>query len=104
MCGSDRVQSGIIQNFIDRGAIFIVNWGMTEVGPVAINRNFVPGIQVHTTETIMGNNTECDTKIVDGELHVKGDICIYDDWFATGDIVTKENGHFYYMGRKSVRR
>ena len=42
MCGSDRVQSGIIQNFIDRGAIFIVNWGMTEVGPVAINRNFVP--------------------------------------------------------------
>ena len=52
----------------------------------------------------MGNNAECDTKIIDGELHVKGDICIYDDWFATGDIVTKENGHFYYMGRKSVRR
>jgi len=59
---------------------------------------------LQSIETIMGNNTECDTKIVDGELHVKGDICIYDDWFATGDIVTNENGHFYFMGRKSVRR
>ena len=104
MCGSDRVQSGIIQNFIDRGAIFIVNWGMTEVGPVAINRKFEPGMKVQTTETIMGNETHCDTKIVAGELYVKGDICVYDDWFATGDIVAKEDGHYYYMGRKSVRR
>ncbi|MBG10967.1 MAG: hypothetical protein CMD92_07355 [Gammaproteobacteria bacterium] len=104
MCGSDRVQSGIIQNFIDRGAIFIVNWGMTEVGPVAINRTFEPGMKVQTTETIMGNETHCDTKIVAGELYVKGDICVYDDWFATGDIVAKEDGHYYYMGRKSVRR
>ena len=103
MCGSDRVQSGIIQNFIDRGAIFIVNWGMTEVGPVAINRTFVPGIKVQTTETIMGSETHCDTKIVAGELYVKGDICVYDDWFATGDMVAKEDGHYYFMGRKSAR-
>ena len=38
-------------------------------------------MRVHTTETIMGNNTECDTKIM-GEFTRKGDICIYDDWFA----------------------
>ena len=25
------------------------------------------------------------------ELIVKGDICIYDDWFSTGDLVIKEN-------------
>ena len=43
----------------------------------------------------------CDTKIVDGELYVKGDICVYDDWFATGDIVRKEDNDFYYIGRKS---
>lgn len=102
VCGSDRVQSGIVQNFIDRGCTFIVNWGMTEVGPIAINKTFVPDMEVQTTETIMGNMAYCDTKIVDGELHVKGDICIFDDWFATGDIVQKEGEDFYYMGRKSI--
>lgn len=102
MCGSDRVNSGIIQSFIDRGATFIANWGMTEVGPVAINQTFNPGDTVNTTETIMGNSVHCDTKIVDGELYVKGDICVYDDWFATGDIVSEVNGMFYYMGRKNA--
>tara|TARA_R110000772_G_C13308970_1_gene439676 strand:+ start:1108 stop:1797 length:690 start_codon:yes stop_codon:yes gene_type:complete len=102
MCGSDRVNSGIIQSFIDRGATFIANWGMTEVGPVAINQTFNPGDVVTTTENIMGNSVHCDTKIVDGELYVKGDICVYDDWFATGDIVSEVNGMFYYMGRKNA--
>ena len=100
-CGSDRVHSSIIQSFIDKGSTFIVNWGMTEVGPVAINKTFVPDMEVETTETIMGNMAYCDTKIVDGELYVKGDICVYDDWFATGDIVRKEDNDFYYIGRKS---
>ena len=100
-CGSDRVHSSIIQSFIDKGSTFIVNWGMTEVGPVAINKTFVPDMEVETTETIMGNMAYCDTKIVDGELYVKGDICVYDDWFATGDIVQKEDDDFYYIGRKS---
>lgn len=101
MCGSDRVQSRIIQNFIDRGANFIVNWGMTEVGPVAINKTFKPGMRVHVTETIMGDRAYCDTRIEQGELQVRGDICVYDDWFATGDIVELDRFTYYYMGRKA---
>ena len=99
MCGSDRVHSSIIQSFIDRGATFIANWGMTEVGPVAINSTFNPGDTATTTESIMGNQMYCDTKIVDGELYVKGDICVYDDWYPTGDLVTYNNGVYYYLGR-----
>ena len=99
MCGSDRVHSSIIQSFIDRGATFIANWGMTEVGPVAINSTFNPGDAVTITESIMGNQMYCDTKIVDGELYVKGDICVYDDWYPTGDLVTYNNGVYYYLGR-----
>ncbi len=99
-CGSDRVYSSIIQSFIDRGCTFIANWGMTEVGPIAINKTFVPGMHVDTTETIMGNMCYCDTKIVENELYVKGDICIYDDWYATGDIVKKQGNDLYYVGRK----
>lgn len=99
MCGSDRVHSSIIQSFIDRGATFITNWGMTEVGPVAINQTFNPGDTINTTETIMGNQVHCDVKIEDNQLFVRGDICVYDDWFATGDIVTYNNGVYYYLGR-----
>ena len=99
MCGSDRVHSRIIQSFIDRGATFITNWGMTEVGPVAINQTFNPGDTVNTTETIMGNCVHCDVKIEDNQLFVRGDICVYDDWFATGDLVTYNNGVYYYLGR-----
>jgi len=99
MCGSDRVHSNIIRSFIDRGATFITNWGMTEVGPVAINQTFNPGDTIKTTETIMGNCAYCDVKIEDNQLFVRGDICVYDDWFATGDLVTYNNGVYYYLGR-----
>jgi len=102
-CGSDRVHSSIIQNFISRGATFIVNWGMTEVGPIAINRLYKPGETVATKETILGNRVWCDYKIENNELYVRGDICVYDDWFATGDIVIKDNNDMiYYIGRKNV--
>jgi len=41
------------------------------------------------------------------ELIVKGDICIYDDWFSTGDLVIKKNkissndvsSVIYFLGR-----
>ena len=41
------------------------------------------------------------------ELIVKGDICIYDDWFSTGDLVIQKNkisSHnkspvIYFLGR-----
>jgi len=39
-CGSDRVTYSIIEWFIDRNASFLANWGMSEVGPIAINKLF----------------------------------------------------------------
>ena len=102
MCGSDRVHSNVIQAYIDRGATFIANWGMSEVGPVAINKTFKPGDTINHTESIMGDTTYCETKIVDGELHVYGDISVYDDWFATGDMVEYKDGSFWYLGRKDA--
>ena len=99
MCGSDRVPGSIIQSFIDRGATFIANWGMTEVGPVAINKTYTPGMTVKNTESIMGDSVYCDTKLVNGELYVYGDICVYNDWFPTGDIVSIVDNTYYYLGR-----
>jgi acyl-CoA synthetase (AMP-forming)/AMP-acid ligase II len=98
--GSDRTASSEIQAFIDKGAIVVANWGMSEVGPNAINKVYRKGDELDFTENILGDTTYCDTKIVGKELYVKGDISIHDDWFATGDLVTYENDCYWYQGRK----
>ena len=61
-CGSDPVGWDIIEAFVNTGATFMTNWGMTEVGPCAINTVF-PNIETvyeykeHgiTNMTMLGN-------------------------------------------------
>ena len=102
MCGSDPVHEYEINCFLEQGATFIANWGMTEIGPVAINKTFQPGdvAENYKEYTILGDTFHCDYKIRDNELHVKGAICVYPEWFATGDLVHEEAGTLYYIGRK----
>ena len=102
MCGSDPVHEYEINCFTEQGATFIANWGMTEIGPVAINKTFQPGdvAENYLEYTVLGDTFWCDYKIVDNELHVKGAICVYPEWFATGDLVVEEAGTLYYVGRK----
>lgn len=102
MCGSDPVHEYEINCFLEQGATFIANWGMTEIGPVAINKTFQPGdvAENYLEYTVLGDTFHCDYKIVDNELHVKGAICVYPEWFATGDLVVEEAGTLYYVGRK----
>ena len=108
-CGSDPVDWDIIEAFVNAGATFMTNWGMTEIGPCAINTVF-PNIETVQTYkeyqidglNLLGDRTYCDFQISEwNELIVKGDICVYDDWFATGDLVeTNYPGDLYYAGRK----
>jgi len=88
------------------------NWGMTEIGPIAINTVFdsldkVTRYQQQALETgsLMGDRYYCDYKIEDGCLVVKGDSCIYPDWFNTLDRVAMNNdGAMYHLGRESVTK
>lgn len=107
-CGSDRVTWDIIEAFVERGATFMVNWGMTEVGPTAINQVFrnmedVVFAKQFAIEgaTIMGNRFYCDHQIVGDTLFVRGNISVNGDtWFDTGDIVKRDqHGTYYYIGR-----
>ncbi len=100
--GSDPILSTEIEAFIKKGATVIANWGMSEIGPNAIQKVFRPGDEINFTGTILGDTEYCETKITNGQLFVKGDICIYNDWMATEDMVYNINGTYYYMGRKSV--
>jgi acyl-CoA synthetase (AMP-forming)/AMP-acid ligase II len=107
-CGSDPITWDIIEAFVNQGATFMTNWGMTEIGPCAINTVF-DSIEIVTSYkeyqldgmTLLGDTAYCDWKVQDEELFVKGDICVYDDWFATGDLVaTNYPGDLYYARRK----
>jgi len=101
-CGSDPVFPSVIQAFVNKGATFMCNWGMTEVGPCAINRVFQPYEDVGLiNHPYLGNRYYCDYRIVDNVLQVKGDIVYVDDWFDTGDLVTHDNDGLWYNGRKT---
>jgi len=106
-CGSDPVTWDIIEAFVNRGATFMANWGMTEVGPCAINTVFRSIDQVKLYKntgvsgaSILGDRFYCQHYLSGNKLLVKGDICIYDDWYNTRDRVSmSKTGELYYHGR-----
>ena len=96
--GSDPIPAAHIQAFVDKGATVYANWGMSEIGPWTINKKYEPGDKAD--EKILGDTFWCDYKISDDQLYVKGPLCIYDDWFATGDLVELKNEQLYFISRK----
>lgn len=108
-CGSDRVEWWMIEYFVHRGATFMANWGMSEVGPIAINTIFNSMDKINRYKrlcpidyTILGDRKYCDYKVEnDGELSIRGAISIHgDNWYNTGDLVKEVNGILFYKGRK----
>lgn len=108
-CGSDPVEWDLIEAFVSKGCTFMANWGMTEIGPCAINATFrnldeVNDFKSRSLEgTILGDKAYCHTDIINGELHVKGMISVYgNEWFNTKDLVeVNSEGEFYYKGRSN---
>ena len=106
-CGSEPVEWDLIIDFIKKGCKFMVNWGMTEIGPCAINTVFKNLESVLDYKeraingTLIGDKTYCDTKIRNNKLYVKGSISVFNDkWFDTKDIVAlNKNKEFYIQGR-----
>ncbi len=103
-CGSEPVEWELISSFVKKGCNFMVNWGMTEVGPCAINTVFknletVLEYKKRAIEgTLMGDKVYCDTKIENNTLHIKGNISVFgDSWFDTKDKVKKNSNNEYYI-------
>lgn len=107
LIGSEPVTYDIIETFIERGAEVILIWGMSEIGPNTIMHRLVNMAEVAKVKAItpsgsvlLGNIINCDVKIMDNNcLWVKGETCVYDDWFNTKDQVKMVDGILFYTGR-----
>lgn len=109
VCGAEPVSWHVIRAFVSTGCRFIVNWGMTEIGPIAINQEFNSLDQVDdmmswagADSVILGSQRQCHVRVHDQQLHVQGEISVYGSaWFATGDLVEIRQGCIFYLGRQS---
>ena len=103
--GSDSVSWEMIEAFVSKGAVVQPNWGMSEVGPIAINTVFdtIDKVQEYkqrvNSQTILGDTVYCDIKIIDNVLYVKGNLCYVEGWHKTNDIVDNIDNIFIYNGR-----
>lgn len=104
--GSDPVTWDIIEALIPKGCRLITTWGMSEIGPMAIIHIFETMEEVQRIKkicpkdsTILGSKKYCEYKIENKELVVKGDICIFDDWYYTQDMAVEKDDVLFYTGR-----
>ena len=99
----------IIEGFVAQGARLIVVWGMSEIGPFAITHTFEDMDEVKRVQklcpkdaTVLGSKKHCEYKVENDELAVKGDICIFDDWYYTKDKVVEVEDILFYTGRTNL--
>jgi len=82
----------------------MINYGLTQAGPITVNHIFNPGddLSVFERGVPLGTKRWCQTRIVGNELELRGDSTIVDEWLATDDCVEEWGGWLLYQGRKSA--
>lgn len=108
LTGSSPVSWDILKAFIDRNAILQPNWGMSEIGPLTICSTLFSLADLDRLQrgapanaSLLGDTFYTDYKVLENQLYVKSPMCVYGDWFATGDMVRVKDGVMYYFGRQS---
>ena len=105
MAGSDCVKQEHVEYWLSKSVPFIVNYGMTEAGPIIINHKFSPGddLTIFSQGVPLGTTTWSQVDIIEGVLMLRGSSLIINNvWFNTGDCVEKYNEWFIYNGRHSA--
>jgi acyl-CoA synthetase (AMP-forming)/AMP-acid ligase II len=103
VAGSDCVYQRHVKFWIDNKINFMMNYGLTEAGPLIINHTFYKeDYDVFNHGVPLGTNAWCETKIVDGELFLQGNNVATEGWLATGDCVYLKDGWFMYQGRRAA--
>lgn len=104
VAGSDCVSKQHIEFWLNKNIPFMLNYGMTEAGPVIINHIFTTQEELEVFEhgVPLGTLAHSDYMIQDSELSLFGNNICNEGWLLTGDCVEYKNGWFFYNGRKSA--
>lgn len=102
--GSDCIYREYVEKYLRVGVPFMINYGMSEAGPIIINHIFksLGELSIFDNGIPLGDMVHCEYKIVDQELCLKGNNTNTDGWLYTGDCVTQIDDWLYYNGRKSA--
>jgi acyl-CoA synthetase (AMP-forming)/AMP-acid ligase II len=102
--GSDCVSKGHANFWLDKNINFMINYGMTEAGPIIINHEFTKGdtLEIFDIGVPLGTSCWCNYNIDNTELFLNGDVIHIPSWLATGDCVSKHGRWFVYHGRKTA--
>lgn len=104
VAGSDCIYQRHVKFWLDKGVYFMMNYGLTEAGPLIINHVFTNDVcEIFNIGVPLGTTAWCDTKIVDGELLLRGhNVSSNTEWLHTGDCVYLHDTWFMYRGRKEA--
>lgn len=104
VAGSDCVNQHHVRFWQSLKIPFMINYGLTEAGPIIINHLFHPqeSTDIFKIGVPLGTTAWCDVEIIDGVLQLKGDNINSEQWLDTGDCVDFINDWFIYRGRKSA--
>ena len=102
--GSDCITRQQIEYWLNPTCDLFFGYGMTEVGPPTTYHMLKYGddLSMFDRGYPVGTQILCESKIIDNELWVKGDIVNIEGWFQTGDCFKYEDGWFFYTGRKKA--
>lgn len=103
-CGSDCIKKEYVSWWQNCRVPFMINYGMTEAGPIIINHKFNPDddLSIFDFGVPLGTQRWCDVNIIDGELWLKGNAVVGDGWLRTDDCVEQYKEWLIYKGRKSA--
>ncbi len=104
VAGSDCVSKAQAEFWQSKNVNFMINYGLTEAGPVICNHIFKPdeSLDIFDQGVPLGDTFWTDYAVKDGELALKGNAVNKPDWLFTGDCVSKYNEWLIYLGRKSA--
>lgn len=103
MVGSDCVTRAQVEYLLDKDVDLIINYGMTEAGPIMINHRFQPGddLSIFDAGVPLGTKVWGESIIIGQELHLKSGAISSGGWLSTGDCVYRHGDWYIYTGRLS---
>lgn len=104
VAGSDCVYKHHVEFWLNQQIPFMVNYGLTEAGPMIINHTFTQDdLEVFELGVPLGKKVWCESSIIKGELWLRGhNVFLSFAWFPTGDCVELVDDWFIYKGRISA--